>query len=119
MKAEQIKHMVDRFLWWKLPPTFKPDAGISYTPTHGCWSSPPTGTNLFDAAEAGAMVQHMVEGLPEEVTYSTERIDRWIRIELAAMHLSTAMVEAEATNADFDCVDQQWAGLTAALQPLT
>lgn len=64
MTEEQIKYMRDRFLGWKLPPTFKPDAGIRYTPTHGCWSSPPIGTNLFDATEADAMVRYLIEGLP-------------------------------------------------------
>lgn len=65
MNEAQIKHMVDRFLGWKLPADFKPDAGISYTPTHGAWSSPVSGTNLFDADQARAMVLHMVDGLPK------------------------------------------------------
>lgn len=71
MTEAQIKYMADRFLFWKLPATFKPDAGISYTPTHGCWSSPPTGTNLFDATEADAMVRYLVEGMPEPSTTDT------------------------------------------------
>lgn len=62
MTEEQIKHLVDRFLGWTLPEGFKPDNGIRYTPPHGCWSSPPTGTNLFDATQADAMVRHMVKG---------------------------------------------------------
>lgn len=52
--------MVDRFLQWRLPDTFAPDAGISFTPSthpHG-W---PVGTNLFDAAQAKAMLQHVLE----------------------------------------------------------
>jgi hypothetical protein len=124
MNKEQIKHMVDRFLWWKLPEHFSPDNGISFDPVSSKGTAhesrrEPVGTNLFSAAEATAMVRHMVEGLPGEVTYSPERIDRWIKIELAAMQLSTAMVEAEATNANFDSVDSQWVALTVALQPLT
>lgn len=63
MTEDQIKHMRDRFLGWRLPENFRPDAGISYTPTHGCWSTPPTGTNLFDAIQADAMVRYMVEGM--------------------------------------------------------
>ena len=32
MNDEQIKHMVDRFLGWRLPEHFRPDAGISFDP---------------------------------------------------------------------------------------
>lgn len=65
MKYSQIKHMVDRFLMWKLPDNFSPDNGISavrpnYAPEVS-WE--PTGTNLLDATQAEAMVRHMVEGL--------------------------------------------------------
>ncbi len=28
MTEDQIKHMTDRFLGWKLPETFSPDGGI-------------------------------------------------------------------------------------------
>ncbi len=60
----QIKHMVDRFLGWRLPANFSPDGGISYTA-----GGRPVGTNLLDATQAAAMVRHMIEGLP------TDRID--------------------------------------------
>lgn len=30
MTEDQIKHMVNRFLQWKLPEHFRPDAGISF-----------------------------------------------------------------------------------------
>jgi hypothetical protein len=70
MNAEQIKHMVDRFLGWRLPENFAPDNGISYTRPnyHPTVDATPTGTNLFDAAQATAMVRHMLEGLPEAAT---------------------------------------------------
>ena len=62
MNDAQIKHMVDRFLAWKLPDNFSPDAGVSFDPPVTCpW---PTGTNLLDATQVTAMVQHMVSGLP-------------------------------------------------------
>ena len=67
MTEAQIKHMVDRFLGWRLPKDFNPDAGISYTPTQFAKSHPdcgPTGTNLFDADQANTMVRYMVDGLP-------------------------------------------------------
>jgi hypothetical protein len=55
-----IKEMVDRFLAWQLPKDFSPDAGITFTPSphpHG-W---PTGTNLFTAAQAKAMLWHLLD----------------------------------------------------------
>jgi hypothetical protein len=72
MTDEQIKYMVDRFLSWKLPrDTFNPDCGISFDkkPFNAHTAHPmlyePSGTNLFDATQADAMVRHMVEGMPE------------------------------------------------------
>lgn len=78
MTDEQIKHMAERFLMWKLPQPFRPDAGISfkaeYNDSPGAMralgiSEPmrhePLGTNLFGYEEAVAMVRHMLEGLPE------------------------------------------------------
>lgn len=71
MTDEQIKHMVNRFLMWKLPrDTFNPDCGISFDKgpvnAHTPWPSQyePSGTNLFDATQADAMVRHMIEGMP-------------------------------------------------------
>ena len=70
MNDEQIKHMVDRFLGWKLPENFSPDAGISFKPDfneHTPWpmKHEPCGTNLFDERQAEAMIRYLVEGLPE------------------------------------------------------
>lgn len=69
MTDEQIKHMVDRFLGWKLPEDFSPDNGISYSgPIFNKGTKyevrcDPIGTNLFCADQAEAMVRHMIEGL--------------------------------------------------------
>ncbi|MEI9428681.1 hypothetical protein [Mesorhizobium sp. Cs1299R1N3] len=70
MQSSQIKHMVDRFLAWKLPENFNPDAGISFKAafnenTAHPMRHEPSGTNLFDASQAEAMVRHMLEGMPE------------------------------------------------------
>jgi hypothetical protein len=75
MTDEQIKHMTERFLSWKLPENFSPDAGISFSPEFNVeWNAKqglppqrhePVGTNLFGYEQARAMVQHMVEGLPK------------------------------------------------------
>lgn len=65
MTEQQIAEMVNRFLGWKLPKDFAPDAGISFNPTRqdsydepGSW---PVGTNLFTADQARAMVLHMLD----------------------------------------------------------
>lgn len=69
MTDEQIKHMVDRFLAWKLPNNFNPDAGISFKAefnehTDHPMRHEPVGTNLFSATQAEEMVRHMLEGMP-------------------------------------------------------
>lgn len=59
-----VKHMVDRFLWWVLPEPWHPDGGIEFkkTPLEVLSGGMPTGTNLFDATQAEAMIRHMLEG---------------------------------------------------------
>lgn len=69
MTDEQIKYLVNRFLGWKLPADFRPDAGISFKAEyneHTRWPAKhePVGTNLFDATQADAMVRYMIEGMP-------------------------------------------------------
>ncbi len=58
--------MVGRFLGWKLPQDFCPDAGISFKPTHpdrpDWW---PIGTNLLHAGQAKAMLEHVLQPQPE------------------------------------------------------
>lgn len=73
MSQKQIKHMVDRFLGWKLPENFSPDAGISFKATFNEHTAhpmkhEPSGTNLFDAAQTAAMVRYILEGLPAPVS---------------------------------------------------
>jgi hypothetical protein len=68
MTEAQIKHMVNRFLTWKLPENFNPDAGISFKPDFNentPWPKKhqPYGTNLLDAVQAEAMVRHLLEGI--------------------------------------------------------
>ncbi len=73
MTDEQIKHMANRFLGWKLPENFYPDAGISFTPEYNVeynasQGKPPSrhepiGTNLFNATQAEAMVRYILEGI--------------------------------------------------------
>lgn len=67
---QQVKHMVERFLRWRLPENFNPDGGISFKATYnehsqfGPSKAEPVGTNLFDYSQAEAMVRHMLGGLP-------------------------------------------------------
>lgn len=65
MTDDQIKHMANRFLGWRLPEPFNPDGGISFKrPNYDpSIDAHPVGTNLFDATQAEAMVRYMVEGL--------------------------------------------------------
>lgn len=67
--APHIKHMVTRFLGWKLPANFSPDAGISFKAEfneHTDWpmKHEPSGTNLFDAKQTEAMVRYLIDGMP-------------------------------------------------------
>ena len=69
LTENQIKHMVERFLRWKLPENFSPDGGISFereynTHTSHPMKNEPVGTNLFDYNQATEMVEYMLEGLP-------------------------------------------------------
>ena len=73
MTEDQIKHMANRFLSWKLPAPWHPDNGITFTPEYnGEYNAKqgkppsrrePIGTNLFNYTQAEAMVRHMIEGL--------------------------------------------------------
>ena len=70
LTEQQIKHLVDRFLGWRLPDNFSPDAGIKFDPIFNKGTPyesrhEPSGTNLLDATQADAMVRYMLDGMPE------------------------------------------------------
>lgn len=70
-RKELLPKMVDRFLSWKLPKNFSPDAGISFTPKYNVGTPyekyhEPMGTNLFDAEQAKSMVAVMLGGISNE-----------------------------------------------------
>jgi len=54
--------MVSRFLAWRLPDDFSPDASISFNPPENAKGTHwwPTGTNLFTASQAKAMFKCLV-----------------------------------------------------------
>jgi hypothetical protein len=62
---ELIKKMVNRFLAWKLPANFAPDAGITFKADYN-QDTPypmrhePIGTNLFTADQAKAMFEYLL-----------------------------------------------------------
>lgn len=70
VSEEDIEKMTQRFLAWKLPEGFNPDAGISFEPEYnaeymaGLGKPPmrhePVGTNLFNYDQAKEMVRHLV-----------------------------------------------------------
>ena len=77
LTEDQIKHMASRFLGWSLPEDFQPDAGITFKPTFNDhlptpMQHNPTGTNLFTASQAEAMVRYMVDDTPTEVQYVSD-----------------------------------------------
>ncbi|WP_189556353.1 hypothetical protein [Mesorhizobium sp. M4B.F.Ca.ET.089.01.1.1] len=75
MAEDQINKMVERFLTWRLPDDFRPDAGISFKAdfnehTAHPMKHKPTGTNLFTAAQATEMVRHMVAGQSQAFAFN-------------------------------------------------
>ena len=109
MTETQIKHMADRFLGWHLPENFAPDGGISFKKTFNDhlptpMKNEPTGTNLFDAEQAAAMVRYMVQGLPagDEITRLRQLLGKArdelgiIRSILRSLPASKTAVEVDA-----------------------
>ena len=73
-REDRINQAVDRFLGWKLPADFSPDAGVSFKPNgeHGTvmW---PIGTNILSADQARQMFECC---LPHEDTRNAGESDR-------------------------------------------
>lgn len=59
--ADPLTRMVDRFLGWRLPEDFGPDAGISFDRTYVDKWGMPIGTNLFTADQARGMIMYLLE----------------------------------------------------------
>lgn len=55
-----IDELVNRFLGWKLPQDFAPDAGISFDREYGEKWGMPSGTNLFTATQARNMFTELL-----------------------------------------------------------
>lgn len=79
---ELVEHMVRRFLQWRLPENFTPDAGISFKRTFNentthPMKHEPIGTNLFDYTQTKEMVRYMLHGFstPPELELLSAAID--------------------------------------------
>lgn len=121
LTEDQITHMVDRFLAWRLPEDFQPDAGVSFKREFNeeymaSLGKPPmrhqpTGTNLFDARQAREMILHMVEGM--EPLRSPDPVGELV----AAINEADACFEAAMAegwidaieNGDVDRIRDLWA----------
>ena len=96
LAEDEIKHLVDRFLGWRLPEDFNPDGGISFAQlgnpgTPHEYKREPSGTNLLNAIQATAMVRYMAEGMGETarpndaLRFVKERIDLRLNNHLVEM----------------------------------
>ncbi len=89
---EQIKHMVNRFLGWKVPDDFGPDGGISFKPTHHDgtpWPKQwwPTGMSILTAIQAEAMLRYILEGMPpSDLVQRNEALEK----EAHQLHIANA-----------------------------
>lgn len=61
-----LSTMVSRFLSWRLPDDFAPDAGITFTRSEHPYAAWPVGTNLLTAAQAKEMLEHVLSGSEAE-----------------------------------------------------
>lgn len=103
-----MQAMLDRFLGWKLPSDFGPDAGISFAPTvfqkNGIhpW---PTGTNLLNSEQARAMLEYCTTGIeqtsnrPDFGTTYDGRIKTYPLVEMGHGLVSVAQSEIDGENA--------------------
>lgn len=102
-----IDELVNRFLAWKLPADFGPDGGVSfsaaYPPDSPHW---PSGTNLLTAAQAKAMLTHVLGDVLAEATKSERRAITFgdiVQSQVIAMR--AAVVAAKLEGLD---VGMQW-----------
>jgi DNA-directed RNA polymerase subunit RPC12/RpoP len=77
--AIDVNKMVDRFLGWKLPSDFSPDAGINFNKLPHLHDSHewPIGTNLLTAPQAKAMFEYCIHYQSDfDLEYTAKRIRR-------------------------------------------
>jgi len=106
--GDAVKHMVDRFLGWKLPENFHPDAGISFKPEFNVEYNAarglppqrhePSGTNLFDATQAEEMVRYMLEELPVVPSPTAGDVERMREFDRLSLVIESAVRNADPLN---------------------
>lgn len=84
--AIDVNKMVDRFLGWKLPTDFSPDAGISFNKVYNKGTAfernhEPIGTNLLNADQAKAMFEYCIHYQSDfNLECTAKRIRRLLKI---------------------------------------
>jgi len=100
------EEMLTRFLSWKLPSDFMPDAGITFkrvyneTSPYGPSVHEPTGTNLFTAVQARAMLEHVLSSRatePAPVAWRWDRSDG-----------TSGYYDQDPASFDIDMSDKRW-----------
>jgi|GEM_PF-5443433 len=94
MTKPLIDQAVDRFLGWKLPKDFNPDAGITFKAdfnegTPYPMKHEPSGTNLFTATQAKAMLDHAAAPLIARVAELEATNDRLLQDRLDYSQVTT------------------------------
>lgn len=123
-RATVTDEMVDRFLAWRLPEDFHPDAGISFSPyfnveynaKHGKppQRHQPIGTNLFTADQARRMLEHVLQGAAASSERASEPMPRSFEYMLNAMEHAAQQPNpashayAEKRRAVFQYVQDLW-----------
>ena len=99
-----IDQAVDRFLGWKLPSDFAPDAGITFKPLANAdspieyqYKHEPTGTNLLNGEQAEAMLAHVTKPIVDELNHWKSQ----------ATSLATAVMMDETAHDFNSCVSLQ------------
>lgn len=99
-----INESVSRFLGWKLPADFAPDAGITFKPNANTdspvqfqYKHEPTGTNLLNGDQAEAMLLYVTKPLLDELNHWKSQ----------ATSLATAVMMDETANDSNPCVSLQ------------
>jgi hypothetical protein len=99
-RLDYLDATVDRFLQWRLPDTFAPDCGISFTPLNhpNSW---PTGTNLLTAAQAKDMLRHVLAAHATQADALAQEAKR-----LSSM-VAAAKVDANNARTSESCAARQ------------
>ena len=125
---QYIKESVSRFLGWKLPADFAPDAGITFKPNANAdspielqYKHKPTGTNLFHAGQAEAMLIHVAKPLTDKIESLESDLQLQTKVFIAACEDLALIAEKLGIDPEdggaspiIDCITELEAQLEAA-----